>query len=154
MRPSNHVVLILDNVRSMYNVGAIFRLADGLGVTKLYLCGITATPPRAEIHKTALGTETNVAWEYATEIKDQISEIKKRGYIVVALELTNTAIPLYDYKPTFPLALVVGHETDGVSHEVLKLADVHVQIPMRGHAHSLNVATACAIALWHIQSTQ
>ncbi len=146
-------ILILDNIRSMHNVGAMFRLADGLGISELYLIGITATPPRAEIHKTALGAETHVKWKYFKAIDEAISQAKADNYTVAALELSDQAISLDQFKPTFPLALIVGHETEGVGERTLKSVDKIVQIPMHGHAHSLNVATATAIACWHLTQT-
>lgn len=151
---TDSIVIIVDNVRSMYNVGALFRLADGLGVSKLYLCGITAKPPRAEIHKTALGTEQHVMWEYCTTTAEAIAQLKNEGFTIAALELTETAVPLASFHPTFPLALIIGHERDGVGESELFHSDVHIQIPMQGRGISLNVTTACAIALWHIQSTK
>ncbi len=148
-----NLVLILDNIRSMYNVGAIFRLADGLGVSKLYLVGITPTPPRTEIHKTALGAETRVSWEYIKDVRSQMLELKSSGFTVAALEITPSAIPIHQYKPIFPLALILGHEREGVGESALELADVHVMIPMTGQAKSLNVATATAIAVHQILKT-
>ena len=143
------LVLVLDNVRSLYNVGAIFRLADGLGVDQIMLCGITPKPPRAEIHKTALGAEAHVKWRYFGSTTDCISELKNNKYHVVALEITASSQPLLNFKPIFPLALIVGHERDGISSDLLQGVDSRVYIPMFGHAKSLNVATATAIACWN-----
>lgn len=149
---SHIVVLVLDNVRSLYNVGAIFRLADGLGIDQIMLCGITPEPPRAEIHKTALGAEAHVKWRYFGSTADCVSTLKTNLYQIVALEITNESEPLQTFKPHFPLALIVGHERDGISDKLLRDVDSRVHIPMLGHANSLNVATAVAIACWHIKN--
>ncbi len=127
------IVLILDNIRSLYNVGAIFRTADGLGVSKIYLVGITPVPPRKEIHKTALGAETRVPFEYSDSLATLIPQVKTQGFTVAALEITPSAISLSEYEPTFPLALIVGHEREGVGQSGLNQADIHLQIPMVGN---------------------
>lgn len=150
----HELILILDSIRSLYNVGAIFRLADGLGVSKLYLCGITPTPPRKEIHKTALGAETRIPWEHVKDGRGLMSDLKSEGYTVAALEITPEAIPIHHYRPTFPLALIVGHEREGVGKMALDCADVHLKIPMSGSVKSLNVATAGAIAVWQLRPSQ
>ncbi len=149
MQQTKELVLVLDNIRSMYNVGAIFRLSEGLGVSKIYLCGITPRPPRAQIHKTALGAESEVPWEHYESAAKLIQQLQ-RDYTIAVLELTPDAISLDHYHLTSPLALVVGHETEGVGQEWLKAAQVHLKIPMHGQVHSLNVATATAIAVWHL----
>ncbi len=148
---NEHLILVLDNVRSLYNVGAIFRLADGLGVNQIMLCGITPGPPRAEIHKTALGAETHVEWNAFASTSECLTKLKNDQFNVVALEITPLSVPLQNFTPIFPMALVVGHETDGVSSDVLRDINSHVHIPMLGHAKSLNVATAVAIACWQIK---
>lgn len=149
---SHEVVLVLDNVRSLYNVGAIFRLADGLGVDQIMLCGITPEPPRAEIHKTALGAETHVRWSYYQSTADCVSTLKQKHHQIVALEITDKSESLQTFMPYFPLALIVGHERDGISDKLLQDVDSRVHIPMLGHAKSLNVSTAVAIACWHIKN--
>lgn len=144
------VILLLDNIRSMYNVGAIFRTAEGLGVTKIILCGITPTPPRKEIHKTALGAELRIAWEYAESTEEVATRLKKAGFLIVALEITADAIPLRQFSTKHNLCLIVGHETNGVEQNLLKLANETIYIPMYGEVKSLNVASATAIACWHL----
>ncbi len=146
------VVLIIDNVRSLYNVGAMFRVATGLGVEKIYLTGISPIPPRKEIHKTALGAENRIAWQYAEDIVELINNLKLNHYLIIALEQTSKSKPLGSLKTQENVALIVGHETDGVSKLALDQADLHLEIPMYHQTSSLNVATATAIALWHILS--
>jgi tRNA G18 (ribose-2'-O)-methylase SpoU len=151
-----NLILVLDNIRSLYNVGAIFRTAEGLGVSEIILCGITPTPPRKEIHKTALGAETRISWRHAESTIDLIKEVRNKGTLVYALELTPDAIPLDQFDQldksdqSNPIYLVVGHERLGVNDEVLNLVDNKIMIPMRGQVKSLNVASATAIACWHI----
>jgi tRNA G18 (ribose-2'-O)-methylase SpoU len=143
-------VAVLDNIRSLHNVGSIFRAADGAGVGKLYLCGMTASPPRPEIRKAALGAEESVAWEYFTATPDALQALKRESYFLIALE--NTAASrdyrAFDYK--FPLALVVGHEFDGIGPEILAQCDGIISLPMRGRKNSLNVAVAFGIAAYEI----
>ena len=146
------VVLIIDNVRSLYNVGAMFRVATGLGVEKIYLTGISPIPPRKEIHKTALGAENRIAWQYAEDIVELINNLKLNHYLIIALEQTSKSKPLGSLKTQENVALIVGHETDGVCKLALDQADLHLEIPMYRQTSSLNVATATAIALWHILS--
>ncbi|MFA6081978.1 MAG: TrmH family RNA methyltransferase [Patescibacteria group bacterium] len=150
MTPKQKLIIILDNVRSMYNVGAIFRLAAGLNVDELYLCGMTATPPRAEIHKTALGGETKVKWTYFDNTSNAIKQCQDNGYEIVSLEITSDAIPLADFSPGPKTALIVGHEVDGVDRFALAESTKHIFIPMHRDVNSLNVSTACAIAVWCI----
>ncbi|MFA5158334.1 MAG: RNA methyltransferase [Patescibacteria group bacterium] len=144
------VILILDNIRSMYNVGAIFRTADATKVEKLFLCGITASPPRKEIEKTALKTIDYVPWEYRDDVKKLVLELKNKGIQIVALEQTNNSINYKEYDFRKPIAVIVGHEVDGVSDDLLHLCDAAVEIPMYGIANSLNVATATGIILYHL----
>jgi len=142
------LVLALDNVRSLHNVGAIFRSADGAGVSRIVLGGLTPTPPRHEISKTALGACESVPWEYCRDLVKCISELKLRGYTVYALELTPTAVPIFDVKLNEPAVLIVGHEREGVQTEILALCDVHLSLPMHGKCVSLNVATATGVAVY------
>ncbi|MBI5621764.1 RNA methyltransferase [Candidatus Falkowbacteria bacterium] len=137
---------ILQNIRSLYNVGSLFRSADGLGVDKIFLCGYTGTPPRKEISKTALGAETTVPWEHHHQTARLIKQLKKDGVQIVALELTKGAVDLKTFKPKFPLAIILGNEVLGITPAILKLADAVVQIPMRGGKESLNVSVAGGIA--------
>lgn len=148
--PRNRVILILDNIRSMYNVGAIFRTADAAKVEKVYLCGITARPPRKEIEKTALKTVNFVPWEYRDDVKKLITELKNKGMQIIALEQTDTSKDYKDFDFQKPVAIILGHEVDGVSDDLLELCDASVEIPMHGIANSLNVATATGIILFHL----
>jgi tRNA G18 (ribose-2'-O)-methylase SpoU len=142
--------VILDNVRSLYNVGSIFRTSDAAGVEKIYLCGITGIPPRAEIHKAALGAERVVPWEYSKNSVELISRLKNEGFHIVALEHTDGRQFYHVAHYTFPLCLVVGHEITGISDEVIALADQAIEIPMAGIKQSLNVAVAYGIAIYEI----
>ena len=148
--PRNKVILILDNIRSMYNVGAIFRTADAAKVEKLYLCGITATPPRKEIEKTALKTIEYVPWEKCDDTIKLIQNLKNQGVQIVALEQTDNSINYKDFNFKKPVAIILGHEVDGVSDNLLQFCDGAVEIPMHGIANSLNVATAAGIILFHL----
>ena len=141
---------VVDNVRSLHNVGSIFRTADGAGIQKLYLCGITGTPPKNEIHKTALGAEENVAWEYREHAIDAVKELKQNGVQIVVLEHTDCSDPFQDVEYIFPTCLVVGHEHHGVSEELVALADLAIEIPMYGLKGSLNVSVAFGIAVYEM----
>ena len=143
------VYILLDNVRSLYNVGSIFRSADGARVTKLYLCGYTPHPPRKEIEKTALGATATVPWEYVKDPHLVISQLKQRGIHICLLEQTDQSEQYYlIQKNRFPLCLVVGNELSGISKEIIAQADSAVEIPMFGMKHSLNVAVALGIVLF------
>lgn len=145
------IYLVLDNIRSMENVGSIFRTADAAGVKKIYLCGITPRPPRKEIDKAALGAVDFVEWEYHLNSKFLISNFKKEGIPVIALEQDKRAIPLSTFSlPPSALALVIGNEVNGISKDVLDLADQIIEIPMHGKKNSLNVSVATGIALFQI----
>lgn len=146
------IYIILDNVYDTYNVGSIFRLADAVAVKKLFLCGHTETPPNPRIKKASINTWKWVDWEYA---KTAISAIKNlkfkiKNLQVVAIEQHTRSIPLSKFKPEFPLCIVVGNETVGVSSEVLKTADKIVELPMFGVNKSLNVMVTCGIVLYRV----
>ena len=149
-RQRRPVRVLLDNVRSLYNVGSIFRTSDAAGVEKIYLCGITGKPPRAEIHKAALGAEQSVPWEYFENPVQIIQKLKAEGYQIVILEHTDQPQLYHKVKYEFPLCLVAGHEITGVSDEVVDLADMAIEIPMFGIKQSLNVAVAYGIAVYEI----
>ena len=152
---SPSVVLVLENIRSLHNVGAIFRTADGAGDTALVLTGLTPCPPRHEITKTALGTVDTVPWSYATRTADALITLRSQGYTIYALEQTAQATNLFTTTLSFPIALVVGHEREGVEPNTLALCDGQLVLPMKGTgAHSLNVAHASAIALYECQRKQ
>jgi 23S rRNA (guanosine2251-2'-O)-methyltransferase len=144
------VSVLLDNVRSMYNVGAFFRTADGAGVERLYLSGITAHPPKRAISKTALGAEERVAWEYAWDPVPFADRLRTRGYQIAAVETSLHSVDLFDWKPDFPVCVVFGHEVEGIRPELAALADCFVRIPMLGTKHSLNVATAGGVVIYEL----
>lgn len=151
LRDDKEIYLILDNIRSMENVGSMFRTADAAGIKKIYLCGITAKPPRKEIDKAALGAVDFVEWEYVENLKFLISDLKKRGISIIALEQDTRSIPLSTFHPLpSSTALIVGNETDGISKEILDLSDQILEIPMYGKKNSLNVAVATGVALYNI----
>lgn len=142
--------VICENIRSIYNVGSIFRTSDGFGVKKIFLCGYTGTPEHPHINKTALGAEKVIPWEKRRQTWRVIERLKKEGVKIVALEQTKDSIDIRNFKPTFPMALVVGNEVKGVSKAILKRCDASVHIPMVGIKESFNVASAFGIAGWEI----
>lgn len=144
------VHVILDNIRSVHNVGAIFRTSDAILAEKLYLCGITARPPRKDIDKVALGAVEVMPWQYHTSAKEAVLKLKEKGVRLCALELTDKSEDYRAAKYGFPVALIVGNEVDGISDEVMPLVDMAVSIPMLGRANSLNVATAYGIVGYEI----
>jgi tRNA G18 (ribose-2'-O)-methylase SpoU len=144
------VMVVLDNVRSLYNVGSFFRTADGAGVEKLYLSGITGRPPQKAISKTALGAEDTVPWDHTWEPVPLIQELRTRGCEIAAIETTPQSVDIFDWQPNFPVCLLFGHEVDGLRPEVASLADRHVRVPMLGTKHSLNVATAGGIVIYEL----
>ncbi|MFA5022185.1 MAG: TrmH family RNA methyltransferase [Patescibacteria group bacterium] len=149
---SDEVYLVAQNVRSLFNVGSFFRIADVFGVKKIFLCGYTGFPPRQQISKTALGADQWVAWEKQYQTHLVIKKLKKQGIKIVVLETGQKSKLLPEFKPKFPLALVVGNEIKGVSKSILALADEVVKIPMQGKKESLNVAVAAAVALYQLQN--
>lgn len=148
---NKEIYLIAQNIRSLFNVGSLFRGADVFGVKKIYLCGWTGFPPRKEISKTALGADEWIAWERHWQTHLLIKKLKKQKIKIVVLETGKKSVSLPNFKPSFPLALVVGSETKGVSKKILALADDIIQIPMWGKKESLNVAVAAAIALYDLR---
>jgi tRNA G18 (ribose-2'-O)-methylase SpoU len=144
------VSVLLDNVRSLYNVGAFFRTADAAAVEKLYLCGITGRPPKKALAKTALGAEETVAWEHGWDAVAMVESLRSRGVEMAAIETSVHAIDLFDWMPRFPVCVVFGHEVDGIRPEVSALCDTHVRIPMLGKKHSLNVATAGGVVIYEL----
>ena len=146
------LVMVLDNVRSMHNVGAAFRIADAFLIEKLYLCGITATPPHREIHKTALGAEEHVAWEQAQNTLTIIKHLKTVGYCIVAVEQTDTsrALHVFNHSTTQKCAIVFGHEVFGIQEAVLSACDACLEIPQHGVKHSLNVSVSMGIVVWEL----
>jgi 23S rRNA (guanosine2251-2'-O)-methyltransferase len=150
MKRASSFVLVLDNIRSLFNVGSLFRLADGAGVDKIYLGGITGQPPAPKIIKVSLGAEKSVPWEHCWQIWRKVDDLKKQGYQIVALEQTKESINYLKFKPTFPLVLIIGNEVKGVNPILLKRTNKTIELPMAGIKESLNVATAAGIAMYKI----
>jgi len=144
------VCVLLENVRSLYNVGAFFRTADGVALEKLWLAGITGYPPQNMITKTALGAEETVPWERAASAEETILKLRAAGYEIAAIETSVHAVDLFDWSPRFPVCVVFGHETDGLLPGTAALADTHIRIPMLGRKHSLNVASAGSVVLYEL----
>jgi len=142
--------VLLDNVRSMYNVGAFFRAADGVGLQKLYLCGITAHPPKKAISKTALGAEEAVPWEHDWNAIEMAKRMIQAGFQFAAIETSSHSVDLFEWQPTFPICMAFGNEVEGLNPELLQMAGTHVRIPMLGKKTSLNVATAAGIVLYEL----
>lgn len=146
------MVVVLDNIRSSHNVGSVFRTSDALLVEKIYLCGISSTPPDKEIRKTALGAENTVDWEYCPSTLDVVSRLKENGYTLIAIEQVEKSISLPDFSPgeNAKLALVFGNEVKGVQQEVVDLCDFAVEIPQFGTKHSFNISVSVGIVLWDL----
>ena len=144
------VSILLDNVRSMYNVGSFFRTADGAGIERLLLSGITARPPQNDISKTALGAELREPWEPVANAAEAIATLRQNNYEFAAIETTVRAVDIFDWQPRFPVCVLFGHEVDGVAQPLLDACDTHVRIPMLGLKHSLNVASAAAIVMYEL----
>jgi len=149
-------IVILDNIRSVYNVGSIFRTSDALGVNKIYLCGCTPTPVdrfgrnRKDLAKVALGAEKDIAWEYVKDTAEILKKLEKEKYQIIAVEQADNSIDYKKVKPSDQTALVMGEEVNGIPKELLKLADVIAEIPMNGKKESLNVSVAFGIAGYQI----
>lgn len=144
------VSVLLDSVRSLYNVGAFFRTLEAAGGQHLYLAGISATPPHARLAKTALGAEAIVPWSHVADVTSTVDALQRQGVTVAAVETSSRAIDLYDWRPRFPVCVVFGHEVDGLPRPVVDACDVVVRIPMLGRKHSLNVATAGGVVIFEL----
>ena len=146
------VVVVLDNIRSCNNIGSVFRTSDALLIEKVYLCGITATPPNAEIHKTALDAEKSVEWEYFEKTEDAVIDLQSKGYKVYAIEQVENSISLPDYLPadSEKVAVVFGNEVKGVQQKVVNICNGSIEIPQFGTKHSFNVSVSAGIVLWDI----
>ncbi len=142
--------LIAHNIRSLYNIGTFFRTADALGISKIYLSGYSGQPPQSGIAKVALGAENTVPWEHYKNVTHLIKKLKKSGVKIIALEIDKRAINYLDFKPEFPVALLVGNEVRGVSPSLLKQADEIIYLPMKGTKESLNVGIAMAVSAYQI----
>lgn len=146
------LTVVLDNVRSLNNIGSVFRTSDAFRVEHIALCGITATPPHREIHKTALGAEESVAWSYHEDTAECVRVLKDKGYRIYAVELAHDSLKLGTdrVKTDKPVALVLGNEIEGVQEAVMDLCDGFIEIPQAGTKHSLNVSCAAAIVIWEM----
>ncbi len=151
------IVIVLDNIRSQHNIGSVFRTADAFRLEAIYLCGITATPPHREIHKTALGATETVDWKYFDSTEEAIKNLKdaaglpgRQGYRIIAVEQANGSTLLQDFYPESDqkLAIIFGNEVNGIAEEVLRLADTCLEIPQFGTKHSLNISVAVGIVIW------
>lgn len=154
--PKMPVTMVLDNIRSLNNIGSLFRTCDAFAVERMMLCGITATPPSAEIHKTALGAEDSVDWLYYPTTAEALQVLKSEGYTLCCLEQVHNSVSLEDFRPDFAgqrYALIAGHEVDGVDPQVVDSCDICLEIPQRGTKHSLNVSVSSGVALWQFFST-
>jgi len=146
------VIIVLDDVRSAYNVGSIFRTADAFRVEAIYICGISARPPHKDISKTALGATESVQWQYIANVLDAASGLRQNGYRIYAIEQAEGSISLGDFQPEkgSKIALIFGHEVFGVKEELLKMSDGCIEIPQFGTKHSFNVAISAGIVLWEL----
>jgi len=146
------LVVVLDNVRSSYNIGSIFRTSDAFLVEKIYLCGICATPPDREIHKTALGADESIDWEYFKTTKEAALHLKEEGYTLIAVEQVEDSISLENYQPEADekTALIFGNEVKGVQQEIVSLCDKTIEIPQLGTKHSFNISVSAGIVLWDL----
>lgn len=145
------LVIVLDNIRSMSNIGSVFRTADAFRLEGIYLCGITATPPHREINKTALGATDSVDWQYFSSTIECVEFLHKKGYYIISLEQTENSVMLQDFAiKMLPVAIVIGNEVEGVSQDVINKSDNVIEIPQFGTKHSLNVSVSCGITVWEI----
>jgi tRNA G18 (ribose-2'-O)-methylase SpoU len=146
------IIIVLDDIRSLHNIGSVFRTADAFLIEKIYLCGITATPPNKEIHKTALGATETVAWEHSKDVLEVIENLKKEDVTVLAIEQVESAIFLQDFKVEKgeKYALVFGNEVYGVSQEAVAICDGCIEIPQLGTKHSLNISVSTGIVVWDL----
>jgi tRNA G18 (ribose-2'-O)-methylase SpoU len=145
-------ILVIPNIRSGHNVGAMFRTADGAGVDAIYLTGYSPCPPHPQVDKVSLGAEKFVTWEYAKQAGTLLKKLKAQGYTIVGLEQTKKSVSIYSYEPKFPLVLVVGNEKTGLTANLLKYCDATVEIPMRGKKNSLNVSVAAGIGMYYFSN--
>lgn len=146
------IIIVLDDIRSLHNIGSVFRTADAFLIEKIYLCGITATPPNKEIHKTALGATETVVWEHHENVLEVIENLKKDEISVFAIEQVENAVFLNDFKveATKKYALIFGNEVFGVNQEAIKLCDGTIEIPQLGTKHSLNISVSTGIVVWDL----
>jgi len=148
----NPIVVVLDNVRSLNNIGSVFRTSDAFLIEKIYLCGITGTPPHNDINKTALGATDSVAWEYSAKTLDTMQKLKSEGYILIAIEQADNATMLNEFHPKKDqkYAVIFGNEAYGVDQEVVSASDLCIEIPQFGFKHSLNISVSVGVVLWDL----
>lgn len=146
------ITVVLDNVRSLHNIGSVFRTADAFRLEGIYLCGITATPPHREIHKTALGATESVSWRYWKKTTEAIRDLKEKGYMVFSVEQAEGAVSLEQVRLSDgqKYALIFGHEIRGVEQQVVNMSDQCIEIPQYGTKHSLNVSVAAGVVIWEL----
>ncbi len=144
------VIVVLDNIRSLNNIGSVFRTADAFLIKEIYLCGITAQPPHKDIHKTALGATESVDWRYFSSTVEAVNRLKKEKVRIVSIEQVENAIPLHKFEvvPQTTYALIFGNEVKGVQQEIVNLSDYCIEIPQFGTKHSLNISVSTGIVLW------
>lgn len=148
----NQLIAILDNVRSLNNIGSVFRTADAFAIKAVYLCGITAKPPHREINKTALGATESVNWTYFEDTQTAVKKLKEDGWRVYAIEQTENSIMLNEFKPLSDekIALIFGHEVKGVEQKVINQCDGVIEIPQKGTKHSLNISVSAGVVIWDL----
>jgi len=146
------IIVVLDNIRSLNNVGSVFRTSDAFLIEKIYLCGITATPPNKEIHKTALGSTKSVAWEYVEDTLTLVEKLKAEGVQVLSIEQAenSTMLDTFSVAPNQKYAVVFGNEVKGVQQDVVSVSNVCIEIPQLGTKHSLNISVSCGVVLWDL----
>ncbi len=150
----NPFIVVLDNIRSLNNIGSVFRTADGFLIEGVYLCGITATPPHKDIRKTALGATDSVEWKYFKKTTDAIEQLRKEGYCIIAIEQTDESIMLNEFnvQTNESYALIFGHEMKGVDQSVIDICDISIEIPQYGTKHSFNISVSVGIVLWDLMN--
>lgn len=146
------IVVVLDEVRSMHNVGSVFRTSDGFLIESIYLCGLTPQPPHRDIQKTALGATETVAWKHVATTQQAIDELKQNGFTIVAIEQVHNSIPLHKFEldKTKKYAIVFGHEVNGVQEEIIQQCDLSIEIPQLGSKHSLNISVSAGMVIWEM----
>jgi 23S rRNA (guanosine2251-2'-O)-methyltransferase len=143
------LIVVLDNIRSLSNIGSVFRTADAFLVEAVWLCGITAKPPHREIHKTALGSTESVEWKYYDTTSEAVMELRRLGFKIIGIEQTDKSVLLPEFEPEGKTAIIFGNEVEGVENEIVDLCDTCVEIPQHGTKHSLNVSVCAGIVIWH-----
>ena len=146
------LIVVLDNIRSLNNIGSVFRTSDAFLIEKIYLCGITAKPPHKDIHKTALGATETVAWEYVEDVLELVKNLQKEGVVIASIEQADNSVALQNFIPEKDkkLAVVFGNEVKGVQQKVVSVSDFCVEIPQYGTKHSLNISVSCGVVLWDL----